>query len=261
MGTRKYLTAAFALLATLLIWTAASAQTETAKPADTLTGDQLMARFIDASGGKAAYDKLNTRYQHATVELMANLKVPITLWFARPNKMKSSMSNDQIGSIDRGYDGKLFWERTTMTGTRLLEGQELTDAIREEATFDRFTDWKSLYPKTEYLGSDSAAGVMCQKVRVVPKDGPEQTWYFDKSTGLLHKIAITMNTQMGVVPADVTLSDYRKVDGVMMPYLMTTTAVGMDMKMVIDSIAHNIPIPDSVFAAPAEAVKLAQPKK
>lgn len=250
-----------ALIAALFICAVAIAQTEIAPKTDTLTGEQLIARMIEASGGKAAYDKLNTRYQHATVELMANLKVPITLWFARPNKMKSSMSNDQIGSIDRGFDGKLFWERTTMTGTRLLEGQELADAIREEATFDRFADWKTLYPKTEYLGSDSASGVMCQKLRVVPKDGPEQTWYFDKATGLLHRISMTMNTQMGVVPAALTLSDYRKVDGIMTPFMITTTAVGMDMKMVIDSIAHNITIPDSLFAAPAEAVKLAQPKK
>jgi hypothetical protein len=261
MGSRKCLLVALALLATSLLWTVASAQTETAKPADTLTGDQLIARFIEASGGKVAYDKLTSRYQHASVELMANLKVPISIYQARPNKMKTSMQSDQIGTIDRGFDGKLFWEKSTMTGARLLEGQELIDAIREEATFDKFSDWKSLYTKAEYVGSDSAGGAMCRKVRVVPKDSPEQIWYFDKATGLLNKISMTMNTQMGLVPAAVTLADYRKVDGILMPFAMTTTAAGMDMKMVIDSVAHNIPIPDSVFAPPAEVVKLAQPKK
>lgn len=261
METRKITTAVMALLATLLLGLAASAQTETAKPADTLTGDKLIARFIDACGGLDAYAKLNTRYQHASVELMANLKVPITVYQARPNKMKTSMSNDQIGTVERGYDGKIFWEKSTMTGARLLEGQELVDAIREEAIFDKFIDWKTLYEKAEFVGSDSAGGVMCQKVRVVPKNSPEQMWYFDKATGLLQKISMTMNTQMGVVPAEVALGDYRKIDGVLMPYTLTTAAAGMEMKMVIDSIAHNITIPDSVFAAPADAAKLAQPKK
>ncbi len=261
MGTRKLAILIGFVLLSAVMWSAAMAQTETAKPADNPTGEQVIARFVNACGGMDAYAKLNTRYQHASVEMMAGLKLPITIYQSRPNKMKTIMSNDQIGNIERCYDGTLFWEKMTMTGTRLLEGQELADGIREEATFDKISAWKELYDSSAYIGTDSAAGSLCQKIRVYPKNSPDQIWFFDKANGMLLKISMTMVTQMGPVPADVVISDYRKVDGIMIPFKMTTSAAGMDMAMVLDSVAHNIVIPDSIFAAPADVLELVKQKK
>ena len=262
MGTRKLATIlSIAVLIVFLIWSAALAQTEKAKVADTLTGDKVIARFVEAAGGTDAHAKLTSRYQHASIELMANLTVPITTYQVRPNKMKTIMTSDQIGTIERGYDGTLFWEKGTMTGARLIEGQELIDAIREEAAFDKISAWKDLYSKAEYIGTDSAAGTMCRKVRVYPKGSSEQVWFLDLTSGLPLKITMTMNTQMGAVPADIMISDYRKVDGVMMPFKIATSAAGMNMVVVVDSVANNIAIPDSVFAPPADVLELTKQKE
>jgi len=249
------------MLAAVVGWSAAAAQTDTTERLDTLTGDKVIARFIDAVGGRDAYLKLTSRYQHATVALMANLIVPVTTYQARPNKIRSIMTSDQIGMIERGYDGTLFWEKGTMTGARLLEGQELIDAVREEAAFEKVTTWNDYFSKTEYIGTDSAAGAFCFKVRVYPKESPEQTWFFDQGSGLLLKMLMTMNTQMGAVPAEMLVGDYRVFDGVLTPYRVATSAAGMEMVMVIDSIAHNIAIPDSVFVPPVDVLELAKQKK
>lgn len=261
MGTRKLAAAATMALAVALALGVAVLAADTDKPADTLTGDRVLARFFEVSGGRDEFAKLQSQYVHATVELMANLKVAAETYQTRPNKVKIIMTSDQIGTIERGFDGKLFWEKGTMTGVRLLEGQELADAIRETAVFEKVTTWNDYYTKAEVIGSDSVAGAMCFKVRVVPKESTEQTWFFDKSSGLFVKMIMTTTTQMGTVPAEMTFSDYRKTGNVMTPFRVTTSAAGLNMAMVIDSVAHNIDIPDSIFTPPAEALELAKPKE
>ncbi|NMC44469.1 MAG: hypothetical protein GYA46_11175 [candidate division Zixibacteria bacterium] len=231
-------------------------QEEKAAPAATLTGEAVIAKYIEAVGGQPALDKITNRYMKAKLTIVgAGLSMDVAVYTARPNKSYTQMSSAAIGNTERGYDGEIFWEKSTAMGARILEGGELADAIRESA-FDQVADWRQFFDKAELTGSDTTAGVLCHTVVVTPKIGKPQTWYFDQKTALLRKISTTVEHQMGAIPVTSTIDDYRAVDGILIPFRMTQSAMGQNMSMAIDTIAQNIELPPDVFKVPDDVKAL-----
>lgn len=247
------------VLLVLLFAQAPSTMAQTKSP-NALSGEKIIDKFVEVTGGKAAFDKVTSRINYGSMELMPGMKATIVTYQARPNKMRLILAAPQMGNVERGYDGQTFWERTTMTGARLIEGDELKSALREDAVFDKFADWKSMYDSAILAGTDTVNGSTCSKVQLFNKGDQPQTWFFDQTSGLLTKITMMTTTQMGSAPADIAMSDYRAVDGLQTPFKMTISAAGMEQKVLVDSIVQNKPIPDSIFAAPAEIQELIKQK-
>lgn len=233
-----------------------SGQVETAAPAAALTGEAVIAKYIEAVGGQPAMEKVNNRYMKAKLTIVgAGLTMDVTGYLARPNKSYTQMSSAAIGNTERGYDGEVFWEKSTAMGARILEGGELADAIRESA-FDQVAEWRQFFDKAELTGSDTTGGALCHTVVVTPKVGRPQTWYFDQKTGLLRKISTTVEHQMGAIPVTSIIDDYRAVDGILIPFRMTQSAMGQNMSMAIDTIAQNIELPPDIFKVPDDVKAL-----
>ncbi|MFW9842893.1 MAG: hypothetical protein ACFFES_18565, partial [Candidatus Thorarchaeota archaeon] len=107
-----------------------------------LTGEKIFDAFIEASGGVDNYDNIINRYSEATLTIpAAGINLDLKIYNARPNRLYLIASSKAIGEIRRGTDGAVFWENSLMSGPRLLEGEELSAALRE-ATFDRFEHWR-----------------------------------------------------------------------------------------------------------------------
>jgi hypothetical protein len=79
--------------------------------------------------------------------------------------------------------------------------------------------------------------------------GVEQ-FFFDRDTGLLVKMTQTLPTALGDIPVEMTMGDYREVDGIKTPFLMTQTAMGQNMAMHIDKVDYKTKIPESRFDLP-----------
>jgi hypothetical protein len=216
------------------------------------TGEQILDRYIEATGGRAAYDKLDNRHSVMTLDIAGlGLSLDIDVYQAKPNLFYSHVSSPATGDIERGTDGTIFWEKSTMTGGRILEGAELADAVRE-ANFDKFVYWKKLYESAEYIGSDTVDGVLCQKVVLTPKEGFPLTLSFDAGTGLLIQVETTIQHQMGEIPMVAKSSDYREVDGIKVPYVNEVIVVGQSRVITQKLMEHNVEIPDSVFQVPED---------
>lgn len=53
--------------------------------------ETVLDNYVKAIGGRAAFDKLNTRIMKARLEMpAANLSMAVTGWAARPNKTRTS---------------------------------------------------------------------------------------------------------------------------------------------------------------------------
>lgn len=249
-----------ALIAALALVLSISMAAVTAEdtPASEKKGAEIIDQYVKATGGLANYDKIHNRYMEATLDLPAmSLKLNVKMWSEKPDKYYSVASSPAIGDMERATDGNVFWEKSVMTGPRILEGDELDDA-KEEALFDKYAYWRDIYAKANYEGEDSAAGKLCDKIVLTDKNGKEQTLYFDKDSHLLIRVQSTIKHQMGTIPVDAYLEDYRKVDGVDMPFKTSLNVMGQDRVIVTDSIAQNIEIPDSIFAVPADIMELMQ---
>lgn len=218
--------------------------------------EKILDRYVEAVGGVKAYDKINSAVSKASLDIPAmGVKIDLVIYAARPNKFFSIAESPMVGKIERGTDGKVFWERSTMQGPRVLEGQEHADAMRD-AQFEGLVYWRSLYDSVAVSGIDTVDGSPGYKVVVKPKDGKPRTYVFDTKSGLLVKTTNMAVTQMGEIPVVAYVTDYRTVGEVLQSFKTTIKVMGQDRIITVSSIEQNVAIPDSVFVLPGEIKEL-----
>jgi hypothetical protein len=221
-----------------------------------LTGEKILDSYIAATGGLENYKKLVNRYSEMTLSIpAAGIDLDIEFYNARPNRVFSVASSEALGEIRRGTDGIVFWENSLMSGPRLLEGEELSSALRE-ATFDRYSQWRNYYTSAEYMETDTIDGKTAYKVIMTPAEGEPETCYFDAASGFMIRVESVFKHEMGDLPLVVNLDDYRAVDNILLPYKTTVQVMGQDRLIMLDSVSHNINMPDSLFAIPPDIQEL-----
>src|SRR5689334_14136008 len=73
-------------------------------------GDAVMDKYVEATGGKAAYSKLHTQVVNGTMEFKAmGLKGKMTIYMAEPDKHYSEIELAGIGKIQEGSNGDVAW--------------------------------------------------------------------------------------------------------------------------------------------------------
>src|SRR5262249_36051553 len=86
--------------------------------------EEVLDKYVEATGGKAAYEKIKNQVLHGTVELGGAVKGPMVSYHAPPNKMYVEIELQGLGKIEQGTDGKVAWERSALAGARILNGAE-----------------------------------------------------------------------------------------------------------------------------------------
>jgi hypothetical protein len=225
--------------------------------------EEILDRAVEAEGGKAAYAALQTRVLYGTMIIGGvGVKAQLTEYAARPNKAYTMINSDAIGKIESGTDGVIAWENSSMGGPKTKEGVEKASALRE-AAFDGLVNWRQLYSKVECLGVDSVLGKACYRVVLIPAEGAPDTSFFSLDSGLLVLTRTSAESEMGKVPVAAFAEDYRKVDGILMPFKMRQVVMGglQEMTVVVDSIRHNVQLADDRFAPPADVRALLEKQK
>jgi hypothetical protein len=142
---------------------------------DLPTAETVLNQYVEATGGKAAYEKLKTRVATGTIEIpAANVKGTFKLTQAPPNKMLLISDLGPLGELNNGTDGKDAWEVSTVQGERTLLGEEKEKILRE-AHFYKELLWKELYAKAECVGIEDVDGKPAYKIVLTPKSGKPVT--------------------------------------------------------------------------------------
>jgi outer membrane lipoprotein-sorting protein len=222
----------------------------------------VLDRYVEASGGLAAFDKIQNRVTKATMEIAgAGIAIDLTMYGAKPNKAYTLINSDATGKIESGYNGEVAWGLSAMNGPQILEGKE--KQLQENVNiFDRDIYWRDAFSKVEYLGEEKVKEAMCEKVKMHPANGaPSQTVYFDKDTGLIAKTETTIEGPMGQIQITAFPSDYREVDGISMAFKTTMEMMGQQRILTLNSMEHNVDMPADRFALPEEIKALLEKKK
>lgn len=237
--------------AILLLASSAYAQTEALPKAET-----ILDRYIEVTGGKAAYEKRKNEVITGTLEVKAQgLKGTIKRYSAEPAQEYSVIEIPGVGTIESGLNNGVAWEKSMMTGARIKTGEEKLQAVRE-ATFNPSLHWRDQYPKVETIGTETVDGELCYKVLMTPAEGKPETMYFQKKSGLVVKQTMVAVNQMGEVPSEASLVEYKTFNGVTEPTKVIEKAGGMEMVLTFDDVKTNQPIPADRFDLPADVKAL-----
>ena len=91
---------------------------------------------------------------------------------------------------------------------------------------------------------------------MTPKEGQPETRYYDKKSYLLVRTNMILKTEMGEIPTEMSVSDYRSVDGVLMPFHLKQKVLGQEFTVTHESIRTNVEIPKERFALPDDVKAL-----
>jgi hypothetical protein len=219
-------------------------------------GDAILDKYVEATGGKAAYSKLHNQVVNGTTEFKTmGMKGKMMVYTAEPDKHYTEIELGGIGKIQEGSNGDVVWSYSAMQGPRIKEGDEKAEALLQ-GKFNSEVNWRDLFKSAETVGMEQVDGKDCYKVVLTPKTGPAITKWFDKDTGLLMKMAMTSKTPMGDIQSDSTYSDYRKEGDVLVAHKVVTHVATMELVMTVDGVQSNVDIPKDKFDPPAEVKAL-----
>jgi hypothetical protein len=228
--------------------------------ADMPSGESLLQRYIDRSGGAEAYAKAKNMAMSGTVEMPAqNITGTVTI-FEAGEKSYTSMEFAGIGKIEGGFDGETAWENSALQGPRILEGDEKIEAKRA-ATLSQITGWRAVYKEARTVGSEDLDGKPAWRVEMTPKEGKPETFFFDRDSGLLVRTSAVHTTPLGDISADSTMSDFRSINGILTPFALTEKAMSQTIVMRFRNVSYNVSMPKDRFDLPAPVQTLASRKK
>lgn len=233
-----------------------SAQTKKvapAKPVAGVTAEQVLNRFVEVTGGEAAYRKLTSTVTKGTVDLKGQgIKGTMEATSKAPNLFYTVQKITGIGEMAQGCDGNVVWSKDPINGLRKLTGVERAIAVRS-AAFNAPLRWKELFKKVALTGIKKLDGGDAYAITLTPAEGKPVIQYYDKKTGLQVRMDMVMEGVQGTIPTETVMSDYREVDGVKTPFrAVTKLGPAIEMELVTTEIKNNVEVDDAIFAKPAK---------
>ncbi len=215
------------------------------------TVDQIIDKYVQAIGGKAAVEKQTSRVGKGTFEVPAfGANGTIEVYAKAPNKTFSVINIDGFGVVQQGFTGTAGWSSDPQSGMRDLSGSELA-AAKLDAEFYRDIKLKELYPKMELKGKEKLASGEAYVLVATPASGSPETLYFDVQSGLLVRQDGKRESPQGALNIQVLFEDYKEVDGVKVPFTIKQNSDAISFVIRLSEIKHNVTIDDAKFNKPS----------
>ncbi len=211
----------------------------------------IMARHIEALGGRAAVGSIVSVVSSAEIEIMGTgLKGTVRTWSLEPCLSYSEI-NLGFFKIRQGYDGERLW---MIDPNGKLQFRRDRSSLEYQKTMCILESRDYLSVKgngftLEAAGRDTANGSPCEVLALEVEGGAGARLYLDDSTFLLERLEIRGSEGNTTE----TYGDYRDVGGIMVPFFVKTEvpALGQRIETRYRSITANEAVDPVVFLPPA----------
>lgn len=216
----------------------------------------ILDRYVQATGGKAAYERHTTEILTGTIEFPAQgLRGKLTRYSMSPDKEYSVVELDVLGKIESGVQSGVPWEKSVILGPRIKAGEEKDQALRE-ARFNAPIEWRKIYAKAETAGAVMIEGDNCYEVVLSPAKGSPEHQFYSQKTGLLVRTTMTAASQLGEVAVEVNVSAYKNFGGILFPTVVRQKAASQEVNITVERIGVNEPIPPANLEPPPDVAAM-----
>jgi outer membrane lipoprotein-sorting protein len=228
-----------------------AAKPPAAMPAQALpTVDQILDKYVQALGGKAAMEGITSTVSKGTFEIPAfGASGSAEIWTKAPNKTAIRLDIPGFGIVQEGFNGTVAWAQEPQSGLREKTGAELA-STKLDADFYKPLRLKQLYPKITVKGTEKVGDKDAYVLEATPAEGAVETWYFDAASGLLARIDAERESPQGKAAIQNYLEDYRDVGGVKEPFTNRIVSPAFTIIIKLDDVKHNVPVDDTKFNKP-----------
>ena len=255
--------AALALAGTSPISVAQETKPEAPPPsqpsADLPEAGTIIARYIEAIGGKDALLKTVSRHIRGTFSVPAQgMEASLEMFRSIPNKLLVRINMPGMGEMTRGFDGQVGFTSNPMQGASLLEGNQLKQ-IGETADFYTELHRAEKFTSMETVELTEFQGKPCYKVKLMSKAGREYAEFFDQQTGLLAGNVGEQEIPGGTAEQITVYSDYKRFGDLLLPTRTATRIMTFEQVMTYESIEFNT-VDETVYELPEDVKALLKPK-
>ncbi len=217
------------------------------------TADEIIAKYVQAIGGKDQLSKITSLYTESTVDIMG-MQGTIKSTTLNGKGMKQEI--DIMGNIiTTCYTDQGGWSINPMTGNTAAEPMP-------EAQYNQGKDNIIIGgPFTNYVANGYKAGLMeneavgdvnALKIKMTLPDSTSAIYFFDPTTFLLIKSIQQAEMQGQMMENVITFSDYQETNGYTAPYKMEMSMAGGQfiMTMAVTKVEINVPVDEAIFVKP-----------
>ena len=211
------------------------------------TADEVIAKHIEAVGGKDNWKKINSMKMEANVNAQG-MDVPIIIYQVNNKASKQeytvmNMTGYAIITKDSGWNFNPFAGQTApepMTADELKAGQENLDIQGE------FLDYKDKGHKAELIGKEDVDGTECYKLKLTRKSGRETTYFVDPKTYYIVRAVSKLKLNGQDIEQTINMSNYQKLpEGIVIPYTMENGQAPAPINII--KVEVNPKLDDAIF--------------
>jgi hypothetical protein len=224
------------------------------KPPAGTTVDGVIARYIAAIGGTDALGKIRNRVSKGELTSAAGTTAPFEDTYAMGPVSSLSVRHlgGKSGDYSAGFDGTVGWS-VDSAGLTELRGEARAE-LAMNAEFENRLNMRKLYSRWTVAGIENvgtAPAIVLAATSTVT--GRKERLFFDAGSGLLVRRSVATESVFGAFTTDTYYEEYRPVDGVTVPMMVSEFTPDFGTIRKVTSVAHNAQISATSFAKPAAA--------
>jgi hypothetical protein len=240
------------VLAILVTW---------AQLASAQTADEVIEKYVAASGGRAALGKLKSRRMTGTIAVqtpLGNMPGTIEILNEVPNKSRNLVKVDLSAAgmgqltVDERFDGNTAYTMNSLQGNQEIGGNAL-DNMKAESFPSPLFNYKEKGATVELGAKEKAGDRDAYVLTYKPQVGSPVRWYMDAQTYLPVRRVVKVNVpQIGQdVEQTLEFSDFRDVDGIKIPFQIKNSSALQSYAVTVTKVEHNVQVDESQFSKPA----------
>jgi len=215
------------------------------------TAEEILSKYIQAVGGAAALEKINSRVEKGTINF-GGQQFPIEVLAKAPNK-RISLVHMPAGDNITAFNGHAGWVGSPGPRPPREMSEQENEAFGFDSTFYLPTELKKMFAQFRVRPAEKIGGHdVVQVIGANPGKAPMRL-FFDKESGLLVRSIRYADTPLGRNPTQVDYADYRAESGVKIPYQWTVARPLGRFTIQVTELQQNVPVDDKKFEKPAAA--------
>jgi len=210
----------------------------------------IIDKSIEAQGGKQVLEKVVDSTYIGDMEMIQfGMSGGVTRYQKEPDKMR--MDIEIMGTIiTTAFDGETAWMTNPQTGTTEEMPENYTaDIKRGSLGVDAILNPEKYGITYNYKGKETIEGVEYHIIEQTFEDGEKITLFINGKTYLPYKSIMNTIDQTGrEVEEETIMSDYREIEGMMVPYSLVIYQDGEEfVSMTITEVKINTGLEDTLF--------------
>lgn len=202
-----------------------------------VTAQTVLDNYIKALGGKEALSNISTITQTMEASFQGQ-QMTSTVKFKAPNMFAYDVSMMGMTAFKQAFNGESGY--IMQMGSKQDMPEDMLSELKDKKNYVDELDMLNSDNKVSLTGIENVDGKDAYAITVESPKGDKSVLYYDVETGLKVQESKTVKAPTGQeVTQNTNFGDYKEVNGIMFPHMMSTPMGPQKIEFKVTSVAVN----------------------